>query len=141
MSDWGVWCRRGDDLEYGWFRHSDGTPIHYYTESEARSIASGLKLLLPQNEYEARPMPEFDTEGAANADKLREALKSVPTVPRSLTHVQALALIAAKHYIEALEEELGHQGVSPPEGEALRKLWIEAAGMVTLACEREVPPA
>ena len=26
MSTWGVWCRRGDDPDYGWFRHSEGSP-------------------------------------------------------------------------------------------------------------------
>lgn len=47
---WGVWCGHVND----WFNHSEGGPIHYETESEARSIATNLQLLLPANSYEAR---------------------------------------------------------------------------------------
>jgi hypothetical protein len=152
MSDWGVWCRRGDDPDYGWFRYSEGTPIHYRTESEAHSIASGLKLLLPHNEYEARPMPEFNTEGAENAVKFREALESISSAPapRSLKHVQALALIAAQRYIESLEKAPGTDlylttGKNPTYPHAAlcvsnREEWIKAAAEVTLACMREEKP-
>jgi hypothetical protein len=125
MSTWGVWCRRGDDPNYGWFRHSEGSPIHYQTESEANSVASGLRLLLPQNEYEAKPMPVTDEE------LFRDALKNTPPLPPSLLYTMSLALIAASEYVRALEEvpTTAHCNI-------MRERWIEAAAKVTEGCQR-----
>jgi hypothetical protein len=58
MNLWGVWCQRGDDPTYGWFKDSDGTPLCYHSESEVNTVVKNLKQLLPGNDYEARPMLE-----------------------------------------------------------------------------------
>ena len=47
------------------------------------------------------------------------------------THAQALE--AARLYIDALEEELGHQGTSTPEGEQLRGRWLATCEACTEA--------
>ncbi len=51
---WGVFCE-----EEGWFLHSDGTPIGYESLVEARSVMSGLQLLLPARHYDARPLSGY----------------------------------------------------------------------------------
>lgn len=68
----------------------------------------------------------------------RDALRSVPPMPPTLLYTLSVTLVAASKYIRVLEEEMGHQGVSPPDSEELRKTWVEAQVKVTEACQEHL---